>query len=154
MVMDYTLRIDRPADRVIPDLVKALERREFPVKLTFDLQLARTHQLGCDCPHHGTGQCTCQYAVLLVYARRPQSGICRTITAHGRDGQVWLNLLKTPALPARSEAVHEALDAELLEVLWKLAAASRAAIEEAPGAADAEVPSVGVGGPFHHQKEE
>ncbi|MFQ5611871.1 MAG: hypothetical protein ACE5H9_07025 [Anaerolineae bacterium] len=137
-MMDYTLRIDRPSEQVIPDLVEVLQRRGLPVKLTFDLQLACADQVGCQCPHHGTTGCTCQYAVLLVYPRQPGPGGYLTITAHGRDGQVWLSLLQAPALPAGFRAIHEALGAELLEVLLGLAATPKAAVEETEGA---DVPS-------------
>jgi uncharacterized Zn finger protein len=73
--MDYTLRIDRPSEQVIPELVQDLQRRGIRVMLTFDLQLARAQQVTCNCPHHGTVQCTCQYAVLLVYARQQERAV-------------------------------------------------------------------------------
>ncbi len=119
--MDHTLRVDRPSEQVIPELVNALQRRGLRVMITFDLQLARANQVDCQCPHHGTERCTCQYAVLLAYARRGKSEVYRTITIHGRDQQVWLSLLKSPKLPNRAYTAYEALGSELLDILLGLA---------------------------------
>ncbi len=118
--MDYTVRVDRPSEQVIPELVNALERRDLRVMITFDLQLARAHQVDCHCPHHGTEECTCQYAVLLVYGQKQGSGVYRTVTVHGRDGEVWLSLLQSPTLPAEVRSAHEALGKELLDILLGL----------------------------------
>lgn len=122
--MDYTVHIDRSSDEVVPDLVNALQRRNLRVKITFDLQLARAHQVDCRCAYHDTERCTCQYAVLMVYRQKQGTGPFRTITAHGRDGQVWVSLLKRPARMAGSQLDHEALEKELLDLLLELAAPS------------------------------
>lgn len=45
----------------------ALTRRGLYVVRSFDLRSALTLNVECDCPHHGTAQCTCQFVVLLVY---------------------------------------------------------------------------------------
>jgi len=119
-MMEYTLHLDRPSERVIPKLVADLERRGLRVMITFDLQLARAHRGDCRCPHHGTERCTCQYAVLLVYDRAQGSGVCRTLTLHGRDEEVWLSLLQSPALPAGARPAHEALGREVLDILLGL----------------------------------
>ena len=123
--MDYTVHVDRSSEQVIPDLVNALQRRNLRVMVTFDLQLARTHQADCRCPHHDTERCACQYAVLLVYGQKQGSDAYRTITAHGRDGEVWLSLLKSPKLPAGSHLAHEALGKDLLDLMLGLAGTSR-----------------------------
>lgn len=52
---------------------------------SFDLQLARASMLdqgACACPHHGTGRCTCQYVVYLVYSEQPEP---TTVVVHGHD---------------------------------------------------------------------
>lgn len=137
--MDYTVHVDRPSEQVIPELVNALERRRLRVMVTFDLQLARAHQGGCRCPHHGTERCTCQYAVLLVYNQKQGSGANRTITAHGRDGEVWLSLLRSPTLSAEASPAHEALGKELLDLLLGLAGMSQAGVMEAGQSVGSEV---------------
>lgn len=45
----------------------------------------------CDCPYHGTAQCTCQFVVLLVYGG---AGPPVAVTAHGRDGRARLRLVQ------------------------------------------------------------
>jgi hypothetical protein len=132
--MDYTLRVDRPSEQVISELVKALQRRGLRVMITFDLQLARANQVDCQCPHHGTERCTCQYAVLLAYARRGQSAVYRTITIHGRDRQVWLSLLKSPTSPDNAHLAYEALGLELLDIVSGLANPSRTDVAAMDGA--------------------
>ena len=123
--MDYTMHVGRPTEEVIPELVNALERQGLHVMITFDLQLARSHQTDCCCPHHGTERCTCQYAVLMVYRQKQGTGPHRTITAHGRDREMWLSLPESPMLPTGSQPNYEALGRELLEILLELGATSR-----------------------------
>jgi len=119
--MNYTVHLERPSEQVIPELVNRLERQGLRVITTFDLQLARMNQTECHCPHHGTERCTCQYAVLLVYDRKQRSSAYRTITAHGRDGEVWLSLLKSPTLRSDVRPTGEAMGKDLLELLLELA---------------------------------
>jgi hypothetical protein len=132
--MSHTLCVERPSEQVIPELVNALQRRGLRVTITFDLQLARANQVDCQCPHHGTERCTCQYAVLLAYARRGKTSVYRTITIHGRDQQVWLSLLKSPKLPDRAYSAYEALGSELLDILLGLATPSRTDLAAVDGA--------------------
>jgi hypothetical protein len=129
--MDYTVHIDRSSDQVIPDLVNALQRRNLRVMITFDLQLARAHQVDCRCAYHDTEHCTCQYAVLMIYRLKQRTGPHRTITAHGRDGQVWVSLLKRPTLLTDMQPDHEALEKELLDLLLELAGLSHTEVVEA-----------------------
>jgi hypothetical protein len=136
--MDYTLHVDRPSEEVIPELVTSLERHGLRVMVTFDLQLARANQVDCHCPHHGTERCTCQYAVLLVYNQQQGSGTYRSITAMGRDGEVWLSLLrctspleKSPTAPAEARVAHETPEENLLKLLLGLAGPSHTEMAEA-----------------------
>jgi hypothetical protein len=130
-MMDYTLHVDQPSERVIPNLMSALQRRELRAMITFDLRLARADHVDCDCPYHSTEDCTCQYAVLLVYDPKQESGVYRTITIHGRDEEVWLSLLKDPSPPTENTLIHEALEAVLLDTLLSLVGTPRAEIIEA-----------------------
>jgi hypothetical protein len=123
-MMDCTLQVNRSSEQVISELVSALQHQELQVTISFDLQVARAGQQPCDCPHHGTERCTCQYAVLLVHDPA-QNGVSRTITVHGRDRQVWLSLLKSPASPTEAIPAHKALEAKLLDILLSLTTISR-----------------------------
>jgi hypothetical protein len=139
---DYTVHVDRPSEEVIPELVTILERHGLRVMITFDLQLARANQVDCHCPHHGTERCTCQYAVLLVYDQKQGSGTYRTITLHGRDGQIWLSLLrctsppgKSPTNSAGARGCHETLERTLLDLLLSLAGVAHTEMAETDGQA-------------------
>ncbi len=132
--MDYTVHVDRPSEQVIPELINSLERRGLRVIVTFDLQLARAHQVDCRCAYHDTERCTCQYTVLMIYTQKQGTGPHRTITAHGRDGQVWVSLLKRPALLTDARPDHEVLEKELLDLLLELAGLSHTKLVEASAA--------------------
>lgn len=62
----------------------AITRRGLSVVRSFDLRSALTIHADCECPHHGTAQCTCQFTVLLVYGGAPQPV---TLTIHCRDSR-------------------------------------------------------------------
>jgi len=68
-------------------------RRGFPVIRTFDLQLARTNQGQCSCPHHGTELCDCQMVMLLIYGLQE---LPVTLVCHGYDGWTHLSLVDSP----------------------------------------------------------
>ncbi len=68
---------------VVPAALAALTRRGLYVVRSFDLRSALAADVACECPDHGTAQCTCQFVVLLVYGDAPQPV---TLTIHCRDG--------------------------------------------------------------------
>ncbi len=68
----------------------ALTRRGLYVMRSFDLQSALSAHGGCECPHHGTAQCNCQFVVLLVYGEAAEPVV---LTTHSRDGQTQARLV-------------------------------------------------------------
>lgn len=60
------------------------------IEQTFDLQIARLSHAGCQCPNHGTDQCSCQMVVLLV---RDKSNDPLTLILHGNDGQTSFSIV-------------------------------------------------------------
>ena len=70
---------------------EALTRRGFRVVRSFDLRSAMAAHADCECPHHGTAKCTCQFVVLLVYG---ESGAPTVVTAHSRDAQVQVQIAR------------------------------------------------------------
>ena len=63
---------------------------------SFDLHSALATHADCECPHHGTEQCTCQFVVLLVYGD-PSTGLGRApivVTTHSRDGQAEVQIVQ------------------------------------------------------------
>ena len=73
--------------------MQQLEQAGLQVLRSFDLKVARSTQVGCTCPHHGTDQCDCQMVILLVYG---QEGVPATLLVHGHDGQTQIALVDTP----------------------------------------------------------
>jgi len=69
-----------------------LTRRGFSVVRSFDLRAALAVHSDCECPYHGTAQCTCQFVVLLVYGD-PTTGSGQdaaqpvVLTVHCRDNR-------------------------------------------------------------------
>ncbi len=109
--MEQQVQVAMDCQETIEVLAQALEIQGMRVYRSFDLRNALASLPECDCPHHGTEQCTCQYAVLLVYgdASSPVQ-----VVAHGRDGRTWLKILKAdhPSTTLR-EGISNALDVVL-----------------------------------------
>ena len=98
---------------VIECVRQALEAHNWRVLRTFDLQSARSilPHIACNCPHHDTPQCTCQYAILLVYGTTPAPIL---IVVHGRDG--WTSL-SMPQLDDSGAAFRQQVEAIVLNAL-------------------------------------
>ena len=93
--MTAVLVFETHAETAAQAVTASLSRRGFVVVRSFDLRSALGSHAGCDCPHHGKAECTCQYVVLLVYgggAREPA-----VLTAHSRDGQTRLQVVRDAA---------------------------------------------------------
>jgi hypothetical protein len=120
--MDYTVRLTQPGEQVLAKLIDALRCQGLQVTISFDLRLARTGQADCDCPYHGLMECTCQYAILLIYDPQQLDGTYRTTTIHGRDETVWLTLLQSPVPYNGTALAHEAVEAIILDALLSLVA--------------------------------
>lgn len=118
--MDYTVRLEHPGEQVIPQLIDALRSQGLQATISFDLRLARADHADCDCPYHGQAECTCQYAVLLVYDPKQLDGTYRTMTLHGRDETVWLTLLQSPIPHHGNASAYEAAEAIIMEALLSL----------------------------------
>ncbi len=101
--------------------VQALERRGFRVVRSFDLRSALSTHTDCDCPHHGTDQCTCQFVVLLVYS---QAGAPVVVTAHSRDSQAEVQVV-------RDANTHP--DAQLAEQVMTMLYEAALSVQPAPG---------------------
>jgi hypothetical protein len=98
----------------IEHLISCLEQAEFLVIRSFDLKTARSAQVGCSCPHHGTDQCDCQMVVLLVY---DQTATPVTLIFHGRDGRSELTLLNTIELSPSYGLIYKIMTAITLSSL-------------------------------------
>lgn len=109
--MDDHMRVEVDCQVATSLLVRALEARGMHVYCSFNLRTALAGLSECGCPYHGTRQCTCQYAVLLVYGDAPAPV---RVVAHGRDGWVHLSMPDAgSAPPALKERVLSVLLATL-----------------------------------------
>jgi hypothetical protein len=80
-----------------------LTRRGFSVVRSFDLRSALAAHADCECPHHGTAQCTCQFVVLLIYgdpSTLPPAGVAGpgaaqlvALTMHCRDNRTQVQVV-------------------------------------------------------------
>jgi hypothetical protein len=82
------------AETTAQSLTAAFTRRGLRVVRSFDLRSALATHADCDCPYHGTAQCTCQFAVLLVYAG---AGAPVVVTVHSRDTQARIRIVRPVA---------------------------------------------------------
>jgi hypothetical protein len=85
--------IDKNCNQVIAEISRLLTGSGFTVVESFDLQDARASHSGCTCPHHGTNQCTCQLAILLVYG---EDAMPVSLMIHGNDERTELSINETP----------------------------------------------------------
>ena len=94
--MNENILYDCNGETAAQAATEALTRRGFRVVRSFDLRSAMTTHADCECPHHGTAQCTCQFVVLLAYGdpSTGSGGAPVVITAHSRDAQAQVQLVR------------------------------------------------------------
>ena len=87
--MNESLVFNSDSETAIKVVMTTLARHGWYVIRSFDLQSALGAHGGCECPHHGTAQCNCQFVVLLVYGeaslRGGEAAEPVVITTHSRD---------------------------------------------------------------------
>lgn len=83
----------RDCNQVIGEVSQLLTRSNLTVIESFDLQAARAHHNSCDCPQHGTEQCTCQLAILLVYG---DDNVPVSLMIDGNNERAELSIIETP----------------------------------------------------------
>ena len=102
--MSESILYDCNGETAAQAATEALTRRGFRVVRSFDLRSAMTAHADCECPHHGTAQCTCQFVVLLVYG---ESGAPAVITAHSRDAQAQVQIVRPTGMLRDLKAVRD-----------------------------------------------
>ncbi len=91
--MNESILYDSNGETAAQTATEALTRWGFRVVRSFDLRSALAPLAAhsdCECPHHGTAKCTCQFVVLLVYGA---SGAPAVVTAHSRDAQAQVQIV-------------------------------------------------------------
>ncbi len=83
--MQNTILLDINGDEAVKTITEALSGHGFYVLRSFDLRSAMTAaKVGCECPHHGTEKCDCQFVVLLVYGEAAEPIM---LTTHRHNNQ-------------------------------------------------------------------
>ena len=96
--MNDSLLFDCNGETAARAATEALTRHDFRVVRSFDLRSALAPlaaHADCECPHHGTAQCTCQFVVLLAYGdpSTGSGGAPVVVTAHSRDIQAQVQIV-------------------------------------------------------------
>ncbi|MBI5828927.1 MAG: hypothetical protein HZB20_05180 [Chloroflexi bacterium] len=122
--MDASILFDSDGETVTRAATAALTRRGLYVVRSFDLRSALTPHANCDCPHHGTAQCTCQFVVLLVYG---EAAAPLVLTLHSHDDRTSAQIVRDAANapdPHLAEQVMAALTEAALTAQTQNALAS------------------------------
>ena len=107
--MNASIVFNSNGDDVAKAVMAVLTRRGYYVIRSFDLRSALTAHSGCECPHHGTAKCNCQFVVLLVYGEAAEPVV---LTTHSRDGQTEARIVHDATIipdPRLAEKVIAAL---------------------------------------------
>jgi hypothetical protein len=99
--------------------IATLTRHGLHVVRSFDLRSALIAHDGCECPHHGTAQCDCQFVVLLVYGDAAEPVV---ITMHSRDDRTEARIVRD-ATTIPDSRLAEVVMAALVEAAITLQAA-------------------------------
>jgi len=90
--MPNTLLLDINGDDAVKTISEALGAHGFYILRSFDLRSALTAvTVGCECPHHGTEKCDCQFVVLLIYGEAAEP---ITLTTHSHNHQTRIQIVR------------------------------------------------------------
>ncbi|MBI5350832.1 MAG: hypothetical protein HZB77_16170 [Chloroflexi bacterium] len=110
--MPNTLLLDLNGDDAVKTISAALSGHGFYVLRSFDLRSALTApEVGCECPHHGTEKCDCQFVVLLVYGEAAEP---ITLTTHSHNNQTRVQIVRDATMNPDPRFVEKVM-AVLLE---------------------------------------
>lgn len=107
--MNESISFDVEGETVARAATATFARHGLYVIRSFDLRSALAGQPGCECPQHGTAECNCQYAVLLVYG---EAGTPAALTLHSHDSQTYAQIVRDSATtpdPCLAEQIMTAL---------------------------------------------
>ena len=130
--MSESLVFNFGSETAIKAVMTTLARHGLYVIRSFDLQSALGAHGGCECPHHGTAQCNCQFVVLLVYGEASlwdgEAAEPVVITTHSRDNRTEARIVHDAATIPDPRLAEEVMVA-LVEAAIMLPMASSATAE-------------------------
>lgn len=90
--MPNTILLNINGDDAVKTITEALSAHGFYILRSFDLRSALTvSEVGCECPHHGTEKCDCQFVVLLIYGDAAEP---LTLTTHSHNHQTRVQIVR------------------------------------------------------------
>ena len=114
--MNESLSFNFDGETVARAAIATFARHGLYVIRSFDLRSALAAQPGCECPHHGTAECNCQFAVLLVYS---DTGTLAALTLHSHDSQTYTQIVHDAATTPDPRLAAQIM-ATLVEVAFTL----------------------------------
>jgi len=118
--MQNTVLLDLNGDEAVKTICEALRSHGFYVLRSFDLRLALTAaEVGCECPHHGTEKCDCQFVVLLIYGEAAEP---LTLTTHSHNNQTRVQIVRDATMKPDARFAESVMTL-ILETSPKLAIA-------------------------------
>jgi hypothetical protein len=126
--MGTSIVFEGEAEATTRAVMAALARRHLLAVRSFDLRSALAHQGDCECPHHGTAECTCQYVVLLVYGGAASPVV---LTCHCHDRRTQIHVVQD-ANVTPDPALADQVAVALLEAALTLRALPEALMEPKP----------------------
>ena len=112
--MTQGVRFNCDSETAARTATQTLAKRGLRVVRSFDLRSALATHAGCECPHHGSEQCTCQFLVLLIYG---PAGAPVVVSAHSRDGQAEVQIVQDanayPDARLAEQVMSSLIEAEL-----------------------------------------
>ena len=106
--MTQSVRFDCDSEMATQTATQSLAKLGLRVVRSFDLRSALATHAGCECPHHGSEQCTCQFLVLLVYG---PAGAPVVVSVHGRDGQAEVQIVQDASAHPDERLVEQVMSA-------------------------------------------
>lgn len=82
--MTDTLIVNVDSRAFVDAAQAAFARHELVALQSFDLRSALSIHNNCECPHHGTAHCTCQFMVWLIYGNTREPVV---LTVHSYDNR-------------------------------------------------------------------
>jgi hypothetical protein len=123
--------LEHEAEETTRAITAALARRGLSAVRSFDLRSALAQHTNCDCPHHGTADCGCQFVVLLVYQQQQSQSRADghaeppvVLTCHCQDSRTEVQVVQD---------ANAAPDPELAEQVSLALLAAALALHTAPG---------------------
>jgi hypothetical protein len=118
--MQNTVLLDLNGDEAVKTICESLRSHGFYVLRSFDLRSALTvTDVGCECPHHGTEKCDCQFVVLLIYGDTAEP---LTLTTHSHNNQTRVHIVRNATMKPEARFA-ESVMMLILEASPKLAIA-------------------------------